>query len=36
MGNTTPMATLSLGVVTLFAVCLTAAALRAFQRTAVR
>jgi ABC-2 type transport system permease protein len=36
MDNTTTMASLSLGVVALFAVALTAAAVRTFQRTAVR
>lgn len=36
MGNTTAMAALSLGVVVLFAVALTVAAMRTFQRTAVR
>ena len=36
MSNATAMASLSLGVVTLFAVALTAAAVRTFQRTAVR
>jgi ABC-2 type transport system permease protein len=36
MSNHTAMASLSLGVVTLFAVALTAAAVRTFQRTAVR
>ena len=36
MSNTTAMASLSLGVVVLFAVALTAAAIRAFQHTAVR
>ena len=36
MSNTTAMAALSLGVVVLFAVALTAAAIRAFQHTAVR
>jgi ABC-2 type transport system permease protein len=36
MSNTTAMAALSLGVVALFAVALTAAAVRTFQRTAVR
>jgi ABC-2 type transport system permease protein len=36
MSNTTTMAGLSLGVVTLFAAALTAAAVRTFQRTAVR
>ncbi|HZA77206.1 MAG TPA: ABC transporter permease [Acidimicrobiales bacterium] len=36
MSNTTTMASLSLGVVALFAVALTAAAVRTFQRTAVR
>jgi ABC-2 type transport system permease protein len=36
MSNTTTMAALSLGVVVLFAVALTAAAVRTFQRTAVR
>ena len=36
MGNTTVMAALSLGVVVLFAVALTVAAMRTFQRTAVR
>ena len=35
MSNHTAMASLSLGVVTLFAVALTAAAVRTFQRTAV-
>jgi ABC-2 type transport system permease protein len=36
MSNTTAMAALSLGVVALFAVALMAAAVRTFQRTAVR
>jgi ABC-2 type transport system permease protein len=36
MSNHTAMASLSLGVVALFAVALTAAAVRTFQRTAVR
>ena len=36
MGNTTVMAALSLGVVALFALALTAAAMRTFRRTAVR
>jgi ABC-2 type transport system permease protein len=36
MSNTTAMAALSLGVVALFAVALTAAAIRAFQHTALR
>ena len=36
MSNTTAMASLSLGVVALFAVALTAAAVRTFQHTAVR
>ena len=36
MTNTTTMAALSLGVVALFALALTAAAMRTFQRTAVR
>jgi ABC-2 type transport system permease protein len=36
MSNQTAMASLSLGVVTLFAVALTAVAARTFQRTAVR
>lgn len=36
MSNTTAMAALSLGVVALFAIALTAAAIRSFQRTAVR
>jgi ABC-2 type transport system permease protein len=36
MSNTTAMASLSLGVVALFAVALTAVAVRTFQRTAVR
>lgn len=36
MTNTTTMAALSLGVVVLFALALTAAAMRTFQRTAVR
>jgi hypothetical protein len=36
MSSTTAMAALSLGVVVLFAVGLTVAALRAFRRTAVR
>jgi ABC-2 type transport system permease protein len=36
MSNPTAMASLSLGVVTLFAVALTAAGIRTFQRTAVR
>ena len=36
MGNTTVMAALSLGVVVLFAVALTVAAMRTFQSTAVR
>ena len=36
MSNTTAMAALSLGVVALFAVALTAAAMRTFRRTAVR
>ena len=36
MSNATTMAALSLGVVTLFALALTAAAIRTFQRTAVR
>ena len=36
MSNPTAMASLSLGVVALFAVALTAAAVRTFQRTAVR
>ena len=36
MSNQTAMASLSLGVITLFAVALTAAAARTFQRTAVR
>jgi len=36
MSNTTAMASLSLGVVALFAVALTAAAIRTFRHTAVR
>ena len=36
MSNPTAMAALSLAVVVLFAVALTAASIRAFQRTAVR
>ncbi|HET6835043.1 MAG TPA: hypothetical protein VFH30_14305 [Acidimicrobiales bacterium] len=36
MSNTTAMAALSLGVVALFAVALTATAMRTFRRTAVR
>jgi ABC-2 type transport system permease protein len=36
MGSTTAMAALSLGVVALFALALTAAAMRTFRRTAVR
>ncbi|MGH9289973.1 MAG: ABC transporter permease [Acidimicrobiales bacterium] len=36
MSNTTAMAALSLGVVALFALALTAAAMRTFRRTAVR
>jgi ABC-2 type transport system permease protein len=36
MSNTSAMAALSLGVVTLFALALTAAAMRTFRRTAVR
>jgi hypothetical protein len=36
MSNATTMAALSLGVVALFALALMAAAIRTFQRTAVR